>query len=120
MRKLLVGAALLAIVSVACAEDAETASPGQTGTETSTTSAAPATAEDCATTATFVNDGTLTVGTDNPAYPPYFQGGTTRESDWKINDPTTGEGFESAVAYEIAARLGFTPDQVQWTVVKFA
>jgi polar amino acid transport system substrate-binding protein len=62
----------------------------------------------------------LTVGTDNPAYPPYFQGGAEKDSDWKINDPNNGEGFESAVAYEIASRMGFTSDQVSWTVVKFA
>ena len=54
-------------------------------------------------------DGTLTVATDDPAYPPYFED----------NDPTNGKGFESAVAFAIADQLGFTPDQVEWTVVPF-
>lgn len=54
-------------------------------------------------------DGTLTVATDDPAYPPYFED----------NDPTNGKGFESAVAYAIADQLGFSQDQVEWTVVPF-
>jgi polar amino acid transport system substrate-binding protein len=63
--------------------------------------------------------GRLTIGTDNPAYPPYFQGGTPDGSSWKLNDPSTGEGFESAVAYALAEELGYTPDQVEWVEVPF-
>ena len=58
-------------------------------------------------------------GTDNPAYPPYFQGGTTNGSQWKLNDPNTGKGFESAVAYAVADKLGFTASQVDWVVAPF-
>jgi polar amino acid transport system substrate-binding protein len=54
-------------------------------------------------------EGVLTVATDKPAYPPYF------ESD----DPTNGEGFESAVAYAIAKQLGYPPAKVEWTVEPF-
>jgi polar amino acid transport system substrate-binding protein len=53
--------------------------------------------------------GKLTVATDKPAYPPYFED----------NDPTNGKGFESAVAYAIADKLGYSPDQVEWTVEPF-
>jgi polar amino acid transport system substrate-binding protein len=53
--------------------------------------------------------GKLTVATDKPAYPPYFED----------NDPTNGKGFESAVAYAIADQLGFSPADVQWTVEPF-
>ena len=35
----------------------------------------------------LVNDGMLTIGTDNPAYPPWFGGGEVKGSKWKINDP---------------------------------
>ncbi len=112
MRKIVLGAALLALVATGCASTTTTSSPG--GSTTASTAA------DCATGATFVSDGTVTIGTDNPAYPPYFQGGTENGSDWKINDPSTGQGFESAVAYAIADRMGFSKDQVTWTVVKFA
>jgi polar amino acid transport system substrate-binding protein len=53
--------------------------------------------------------GALTVATDKPAYPPYF------ESD----DPTNGEGFESAVAYAIGKQLGYSKEDVKWTVEPF-
>jgi polar amino acid transport system substrate-binding protein len=56
-----------------------------------------------------VSDGKLTIATDKPAYPPYF-------SD---NDPTNGQGFESATAYAIADQLGYSADNVEWTVVPF-
>ena len=53
--------------------------------------------------------GTLTVGTDSPAYEPWFVD----------NDPTNGQGYESAVAYAVAEQLGFSPDQVTWVKVPF-
>ena len=53
--------------------------------------------------------GTLTVATDNPAFPPYFVD----------DDPTNGEGFESAVAYAIADQLGFAEADVEWVVEPF-
>jgi polar amino acid transport system substrate-binding protein len=56
-----------------------------------------------------VTAGKLTIGTDKPAYPPYFED----------NDPSNGKGFESATAYAIADQLGFSEDQVEWTVVPF-
>ena len=53
--------------------------------------------------------GVLTVATDNPAYPPYFED----------NDPTNGEGFESAVAYAIGDQLGYPKAKVKWTEESF-
>jgi polar amino acid transport system substrate-binding protein len=53
--------------------------------------------------------GVLTVATDSPAYPPYFQN----------NKPANGKGFESAVAYAVASKLGFSKDKVKWTVEPF-
>ena len=49
-------------------------------------------------------DGKLTIGTDSPAYEPWFS----------ENDPGNGKGFESAVAYAVAEQLGFTKDDVVW------
>ena len=66
-----------------------------------------------------VDDGKLTVGTDNPAYPPWFGGGEVKGSKWKINDPSTAKGFESAVAYAVAKQLGFGRSDVEWTYVPF-
>jgi polar amino acid transport system substrate-binding protein len=61
----------------------------------------------------------LTIGTDNPAFPPWFEGGTPKGSQWEINDPSTGKGFESAVAYAVAEKLGFQKSDVTWIVVPF-
>ncbi|MFL5897812.1 MAG: ABC transporter substrate-binding protein [Solirubrobacterales bacterium] len=54
-------------------------------------------------------EGVLTVATDKPAYPPYFED----------DEPANGEGFESAVAYAIAKQLGYPPAKVSWTVEPF-
>jgi polar amino acid transport system substrate-binding protein len=61
----------------------------------------------------------LTIGTDNPAYPPWFGGSPPKGSKWKVSDPESGKGFESAVAYAVARQLGFKPGKVQWTYVPF-
>jgi len=53
--------------------------------------------------------GRLTVATDKPAFPPYFVD----------DDPTNGEGFESAVAYAIAEQLGYSEADVDWVVEPF-
>jgi polar amino acid transport system substrate-binding protein len=66
-----------------------------------------------------LHSGTLTVGTDNPAYPPWFGGGTKTGSSWKVNDPSTGKGFESAVAYAVAQKLGFSHAKVKWVYTPF-
>jgi polar amino acid transport system substrate-binding protein len=57
--------------------------------------------------------GTLTIGTDNPAFPPFFGG--TPKKPWKISNPYSGKGYESAVAYAVAKQLGFAKKQVVWT-----
>ena len=53
--------------------------------------------------------GFLTFGTDQPAYPPWFVD----------NNPANGKGFESAVAYAVALKLGYQPNDVQWVTVPF-
>ncbi|WP_327308520.1 ABC transporter substrate-binding protein [Streptomyces sp. NBC_01298] len=54
--------------------------------------------------------GQLTVATDSPAYAPWFDS----------NTPSNGKGFESAVAYAVAGKLGFSRDKVKWVVEPFA
>jgi polar amino acid transport system substrate-binding protein len=56
-----------------------------------------------------MKSGTLTFGTDQPVYPPWFID----------DDPTSGKGFESAVAYAIADKLGYPKDKVTWVRVPF-
>jgi len=53
--------------------------------------------------------GSLTVATDKPAYPPWFE----------KNNPSNGKGYESAVAYAVAHQLGFKPSQVHWAYEPF-
>ncbi len=94
----------LAVIAVGCGGDDDEDSGGAATTETT------AAAEDCTPEGlATVESGVLTVGTDDPAYPPYFED----------NDPTNGEGFESATAYAIADELGFAEADVKWTVVPF-
>ncbi len=63
--------------------------------------------------------GKLVIGSDNPAYPPYFAPSSPNPAPWELGDPTNGQGFESAVAYALAADLGYTKDQVSWVVAPF-
>jgi polar amino acid transport system substrate-binding protein len=64
--------------------------------------------------------GTLTIGTDNPAYSPYFTGGPGHSWTGQFNnDPYTGKGFEDAVAYAVAKQMGFSNGQVKWNVTHF-
>ncbi len=67
----------------------------------------------------LVKKGQLTIGTDNPAYPPWFGGTPPKGSTWKISDPTSGQGYESAVAYAVAKQLGFGKSEVKWVVAPF-
>ena len=60
----------------------------------------------------------LTIGTDNPAFPPWFGG--TPHKPWQVSDPYSGEGYESAVAYAVAKQLGFDKAGVKWIHVPFA
>jgi polar amino acid transport system substrate-binding protein len=53
--------------------------------------------------------GVFTVATDQPVYPPWYMG----------DNPENGEGFESAVAYALAARLGYPREDVRWVRVPF-
>ena len=65
--------------------------------------------------------GQLTIGTDEPAYPPFYfiDDPAPDGSTWSLGQPPNGKGLESATAYAIAQRLGFTTDQVVWVVSPF-
>ena len=104
--------ALLAAVGAGCGSTKSSESTSSTST---TASAASCTPEQL----NLIKSGQLTLGTDNPAYDPWFSGVTPKGSTWKFNDPTTRKGYESAVAYAIAKQLGFAPAQVKWVVVPF-
>ena len=116
MRRALLLLLLLAALGVAAAGCGGEDDNGEAGGTTTTEAAADTCAKDQLETTTA---GKLTIGTDNPAFPPWFEGGTPKGSKWEINDPAKGQGFEGAVAYEVAKQLGFTPAEVEWVVVPF-
>jgi polar amino acid transport system substrate-binding protein len=66
----------------------------------------------------LASPGSLTVGTDNPAFPPWFEG-TKKFDPWDPTTTPTKKGYEAEVAYGIARELGFTDAEVKWTVVPF-
>ena len=110
MRRLLVWSFVAAFALTACAEEQPQGGGGGGGGQAA--SCEPESLN-------LLHAGQLTIGTDNPAYSPWFSGGTSKSSPWKINDPTNGEGFESAVAYAVAEELGFPAEQVEWVEVPF-
>jgi polar amino acid transport system substrate-binding protein len=118
MRKLFIGLAMLAMVGAACAKSTLATSP-TTSAPTTSASPTPVDAMACAQSATLYKSGTLTIGTDNPAYPPYFGGTPAKGSVWQVGDPASGKGFESAVAYAVASKMGFTTSQVAWSPIPF-
>jgi polar amino acid transport system substrate-binding protein len=99
-----VALALLALLAAACGSDDD-----KNSASSAASTATPA-ADSCAKDQLALKTaGTLTVATDKPAYPPYFED----------DKPENGKGFESAVAYAIADKLGFSKDEVKWIVVPF-
>src|SRR5919201_1675333 len=110
MRVRLLLSIALALGAAACGSSSASSSPS-----------ASAGANGCAkSNLQLVNPGQLTIGTDNPAYDPYFQGPTGHAWTGQFNhDPYNDQGFEDAVAYAVAQKLGFSKPQVQWDAVPF-
>jgi polar amino acid transport system substrate-binding protein len=123
------GAAAILVLMLLAACNGTAASPAESvaESEAEVASEAPATAsaaaEACAPEDLQTKTpGTLTIGTDNPAFPPYFDPpaeGETATEPWELGDPTNGRGFESAIAYALAEQLGYSEDQVTWIPVPF-
>jgi len=67
----------------------------------------------------LLHPGTLTLATDNPAYPPWWDGHEKKGTGFKLSNPYSGNGYESAIAYAVAKRLGFSRSQVTWKAVPF-
>lgn len=100
-------AALALALTAACApadSDGDSA-----GSAKDTTSAATTLADCKPADLSLQTPGKLTIATDDPAYDPWFND----------NDPSNGKGFESAVAYAVADKLGFAKDDVTWVKAGF-
>ena len=112
MRRVVALALVVALAAVAAG------CGGSSSSSSSTQTAAAAPSNSCAkSNLDLVSGGKLTIGTDNPAYPPWFGG--KPQGKWKISDPASGQGFESAVAYAVAQKLGFSKSEVQWKYTPF-
>ncbi len=96
-------AAIVMLTVTACAPADDEPS---TGSGTASSAASGECTKDRLSTRTA---GKLTFGTDQPAYPPWFED----------SDPANGRGFESAVAYAVAEKLGYAKEDVTWTAVPF-
>ncbi len=92
----------------ACASSTSS-STSSAATGTGTTTASAAACSNSAIQGELYTKGQLTVATDQPAYPPWFEN----------NQPSNGKGYESAVAYAVAAQLGFSRSQVKWAYEPF-
>jgi polar amino acid transport system substrate-binding protein len=107
---LVLGAGLL--LAAGCGGDDDDGGDGAGGTTTTAEASCDKGSLD------LVNAGQLTIGTDNPAFPPWFEG--TKEFDpWDPTTEPTKKGYEQETAYAIAEQLGFTDAEVKWTVVPF-
>jgi polar amino acid transport system substrate-binding protein len=85
-----------------------TTTAAATGTSTAT-GPLGATCTNAAIQGDLYHKGQLTIATDNPVYTPWFVN----------NRPENGQGYEGAVAYGIAAALGFTTSEVKWAYEPF-
>ena len=107
--------ALAAVLIAACGSSSSSSSstsgsaPAATGSATSAATSSAAATTCSKSTLALHSPGVLTVATDSPAYPPYFED----------NKPANGKGFESAVAYAIASKLGFSNNEVKWVTEPF-
>src|SRR4051795_7564859 len=98
-----------ALVLAACGGSSSSGSSSSSSSSPGTSSNAAAQNQCTKTNLKARTPGTITVATDKPAFPPYFEDSA----------PKNGKGFESAVAYAIAKRLGYAPGDVKWTTEPF-
>ena len=81
---------------------------GSSSSDTTDAATAAGSGNEC-TAGKTLNDGVLTIATGSPAFGP-----------WVVDDkPESKEGFEAAVAYAIAAELGYSDANVKWVRTTF-
>ena len=96
----------LALASVAAAALLLTACAGTPATDPGSS---PSTSGEASTVEGYLTPGKLTIATGEIAYFPYVID----------DDPSSGEGFEAAIAYAVAEKLGFDHDDVEWVRTSF-
>jgi polar amino acid transport system substrate-binding protein len=119
--------ALVAAFAAACSSGATTTpSPSAAASAAASPSAAASevpspspSADACAPeNVKTLTAGTLTIGADNPSYPPFFEPSSPNPTPWELGDPTNGQGFEGAFGAALAKEMGFE-GKIQWVQVPF-
>lgn len=106
---------------------AETSEPPASASEPGASASEAAPSESAASACSPENldtatAGRLTIGTDNPAFPPYWDPPAEDEEatePWELGDPYNKRGFEGAVAWAVAEELGYGEDEVDFIAVPF-
>jgi polar amino acid transport system substrate-binding protein len=120
--------ALVAVFAAACSTSGTASPSAAASAEPSAAASASAAASESPSQAAATctpnslqtkTAGTLTIGADNPAYPPYYQPSDPNPEPWELGDPTNHTGFESRVAWSIARNLGYVGDTVTWVATPF-
>ncbi len=102
----------LALALTACGGDDASDSSQTTGEDTTASEDTTSSADgnECAIeNLALYEEGKLTVATGEPVFPPWMMD----------DDPSNGEGFESAVVYALASEMGFAAEDVQWARTAF-
>jgi polar amino acid transport system substrate-binding protein len=102
MRRVIIAALSGTLLLAACGSDSKSEESGSA-------SGAASDPKACAEGKTLT-DGTLTIATGEPAFPPYVMNDAT---------PEDGQGFESAVAMAVAKEMGFEGAKVVWVRTAF-
>jgi polar amino acid transport system substrate-binding protein len=110
---------LLGVVAACGGDDDDAATePAATGEAVDTAATTEEEADPCAKEELeTVVDGSLSIGADNPSFPPWFE--DAEGAPWDPTGPPTDQGYEAAVTAAVVEQLGFTPDEVRWVVVPF-
>jgi polar amino acid transport system substrate-binding protein len=99
----------VALIALTATAAAGLAACGSSAAPVASSGTAAASCSNASIQSKLYQKGVLTVATDKPVYPPWFEN----------NNPANGKGYESAVAYAIAKQLGFKPAQVHWAYEPF-
>jgi polar amino acid transport system substrate-binding protein len=102
-------AVILAATAMVAAAGLAACGSSSAGSTAGGSTTAPASCSNSAIQSELYTRGVLTVATDKPVYPPWFE----------ANNPANGKGYESAVAYAVAKQLGFSRGQVHWAYEPF-
>jgi polar amino acid transport system substrate-binding protein len=99
----------VALIALTATAAAGLAACGSSAAPVASSGPAAASCSNASIQSELYQKGVLTVATDKPVYPPWFEN----------NNPSNGKGYESAVAYAIAKQLGFKPAQLHWAYEPF-